>query len=197
MELRWSDRLGPCAAGWFKPVILLPHAAAEWPAEMRAQVIIHELAHFYRRDLWVQIATRLVAALHWFNPLSAVLRRWSAVERETACDALVVQHRGDAVAYAESLLSLASTPSPQACAPVLTLMSQQRSQLQRRIRELFASDTSRTRKWLMFDAALATAAILLLVACSISGPALKSTVAKRMQEEVELRLSADPFPGER
>ena len=195
IELRWSDRIGPCAAGGMRPVILLPRSAAAWTEEMRAQVILHELAHFRRRDLWMLMAVRFVAAVHWFNPLTLLLRRWMYFQ-ELACDALVVQHRGDAVAYAESLLALASAPSPIPFVPVLTLLPRRQSQIEIRIRQLLAADGMQVRRWRLLEAAFATGVFLLLVACSISGSAMCSNVAGSDTSEVELRLSADPFPGE-
>lgn len=196
IELRWSDRLGPCAAGWLRPVILLPRVASQWTREMRAQVLIHELAHFRGRDLWVLVAVRFIAAVHWFNPFVAMLRRSLEAEREQACDAFVVQLRGDAVAYARSLLDLAATPSNPKLVPVLTLLPRKRSQIENRIRALLRNDrsTSPRRRWL--EGIFAGAAVILLVACSVTGPATSKSQQDSMTAEVELRLSANPFPGE-
>jgi beta-lactamase regulating signal transducer with metallopeptidase domain len=199
VELRWNDQLGPCAAGWLRPVILLPRGAADWPEEMRPHVIIHELAHFRRRDLWLQVLTRLIAAAHWFNPLSIVLRRWTEAEREQACDSLVVRHGGDALAYARFLLAFASGRTLRASAPVATLLSHRRSQLERRIRALLSDVGPEPRRWRIRDVAFAIPVILLFVACSISGSDHRSTTSATatMEREVQLRLSADPFPGEK
>jgi bla regulator protein blaR1 len=197
IELRWSDRLGPCAAGWLRPVILLPHTASEWTDEMRAQVLTHELAHFRRHDLWMLAVIRLIAAAHWFNPFIFVLRRLMEVEREQACDALVVRYRGDAVAYAESLLALAAVPSPAAPVPALTLLPCRRSQVESRVRELLSGNQPRSAVWHWYEVIAAVIAVLLLVACSVSGPVTSATGQASMTSEVELRLSADPFPAER
>jgi beta-lactamase regulating signal transducer with metallopeptidase domain len=196
IDLRWTDQLGPCAAGWLRPVILLPRTASDWSNEMRAQVLTHELAHFQRRDLWMLLAVRLIAAAHWFNPCIFVLRRWMEFEREQACDALVVRHRGDAVAYAESLLALAVAPSPAGPMPALTLLSRRRSQVEDRICELLRGNQPRPAVWQWIEGISAAVAILLLVACSVSGPVTSATDKASITSEVELRLSADPFPAE-
>lgn len=196
VELKWSDQLGPCAAGWLRPVILLPRTASEWTGEMRSQVLIHELAHFRGRDLWVIAATRLVAAVHWFNPFVAILRRRLEDEREQACDAFVVAQGGDAVRYARCLLELAAHPVRLGAVPALPLLARRRNQIEHRIRALLRNDGIPKAKGRGIELIVGALAVLFLVACSVSGPVSASRDQGRVASEVELRLSADPFPGE-
>ncbi len=57
----------------------------------RQAVMLHELAHLERHDVWRQLLARLVATIHWFNPIS-----WWAMQRyeqaaELACDSRVTE----------------------------------------------------------------------------------------------------------
>ena len=80
----------PLTARVFRPVLVLPRAAASWDADRRRVVLLHELAHVRRRDTLARLAAETVAALYWFHPLAraavAALRR----EGERAADDLVL-----------------------------------------------------------------------------------------------------------
>lgn len=82
--------LAPMSWGLRRPVVLLPRDCHEWPEELRCQVLLHELAHVRRRDCLTQLAAQCACLLHWFNPLVWAAARWMRVEREQACDDLVL-----------------------------------------------------------------------------------------------------------
>lgn len=82
----------PALFGIVRPAILLPRdfAAACEPAALKL-ILLHELAHQRRRDLWTQVAASLVIALHWFNPLVWWAGRRMRAEAEMAADARVLR----------------------------------------------------------------------------------------------------------
>jgi beta-lactamase regulating signal transducer with metallopeptidase domain/uncharacterized GH25 family protein len=96
--------------------VLVPEEA--WaklrPGERRA-VLRHELAHYQHGDLWKSLVARLLAVVHWFNPLA-----WWALGRfetcgEWLCDQLAAEAAG-AAAYARALMQLGGAglqPVPQ------------------------------------------------------------------------------------
>ncbi len=113
------DQTIPVVWGIFRPRLMLPVAAQVWSVEQLRSVVLHELAHIKRRDIPGQLLTQLACALHWFNPL-VLLAAWRLhVERERACDDLVLASGVRASAYAEHLLNVAprrsSSPWTQAC----------------------------------------------------------------------------------
>ncbi len=99
--------VSPMAWGLWRPTILLPSAAAEWPEELRRSILLHELAHLKRQDWAIQILTQLACAMHWFNPLVWWAARRSRQESERACDDQVLGAGAAAPDYAAHLLAVA------------------------------------------------------------------------------------------
>ena len=93
--------------GWRRPCLLLPPDCESWSDDRIRVVLGHELAHIRRNDWIIQVATTVVAAAFWYNPLfwmaSARLRR----EGEQAADDLVLEAGVPAAEYASHLLDLA------------------------------------------------------------------------------------------
>jgi beta-lactamase regulating signal transducer with metallopeptidase domain len=111
LQLRESDDLEvPALVGIWRPQIWIPTSWLESMsiAEMR-HVLLHELGHARRGDLWVQWLFAISQCLHWFNPAVWLAARLAHADRELACDAWVLQRGGDEEPeqYGETLLKAA------------------------------------------------------------------------------------------
>lgn len=102
-----TDLTTPAAVGLRRPTIIIPAAAAQWPDEVRRAVLIHELAHVARRDCLTQAAAAVACALYWVHPGTWWMARRLRMERELACDDLVVGMGINRCDYAGHLLTLA------------------------------------------------------------------------------------------
>jgi beta-lactamase regulating signal transducer with metallopeptidase domain/tetratricopeptide (TPR) repeat protein len=121
-----ADNPMPLTWGWWRPVVLLPAEATHWPAPRRRVVLLHELAHVKRWDCLTQTVARIVRALYWVNPLVWLATRRMCVERERACDDLVLDGGCKASDYATQLVEIAQTYRhiPQVAAIAMARSSQ-------------------------------------------------------------------------
>lgn len=109
-ELRLSGKLqSPAVCGFVRPVILMPTCLLETLStdKLRA-VLIHELAHIKRGDLWVNCLQTFLQIIYFYNPLvwlaNAVIRRI----REQAVDEMVlVALAAGAKDYSNTLIDIA------------------------------------------------------------------------------------------
>ncbi len=130
----------PFLAGVRRPAIFLPptFAADLAPDALRA-VFLHELAHRDRRDNFWTLATRLLTAVFWFQPLLWLLTRKLEQISEDACDAAVLIQCPPR-AYAACLLSLAERPPLARSQRTLTAgVAPFRSSIGRRIRHILTT----------------------------------------------------------
>jgi beta-lactamase regulating signal transducer with metallopeptidase domain len=96
----------PMTWGHSRPVLLLPSVARDWPLERLRSVMLHELAHVERGDWIVSVASEIVCALFWFNPLVWAMRRGLEVESELAADDRVLSMGVPRTQYATHLFEL-------------------------------------------------------------------------------------------
>jgi beta-lactamase regulating signal transducer with metallopeptidase domain len=98
----------PTALGFFRPAVLLPAWALRdlSPDELKG-IVLHELAHLRRWDDWTNLAQKFVEALFFFHPAVWWIDSRLALERELACDDMVLEQTASARIYAASLVSVA------------------------------------------------------------------------------------------
>jgi beta-lactamase regulating signal transducer with metallopeptidase domain len=110
IRLKFStEATSPAVCGLWRPTILIPSQLADRlsPLPMRA-VLLHELAHIKRGDLWVNYAQALLQIFYWYNPLLWLANAVICRVREMAVDEMVMVEMGQkADAYPTTLLEVA------------------------------------------------------------------------------------------
>ena len=104
-----ANATSPTVCGLFRPVILVPESlGTSLGVGHLRMVLLHELAHIKRGDLWANLVQTILQIIYFYNPLlwlaNAVIRRI----REQAVDEMVQVAMGDnANLYPQTLLDVA------------------------------------------------------------------------------------------
>jgi lambda repressor-like predicted transcriptional regulator len=99
-----DDIRGACAVGYMRPRILVSSALiASLDDDAVEAILLHEYAHLQRYDDVCGLLQRIVCAVVGLHPAVWWTSRHIDIEREAACDALVVTLTGAPIAYARAL----------------------------------------------------------------------------------------------
>jgi beta-lactamase regulating signal transducer with metallopeptidase domain len=132
-----NDGVSPMVAGPFRPTILMPAVMLKSMQEFEIeQICLHEAAHLARRDDWALMVQRMIEVFFALHPLV----RWAGarinLEREIACDDLVISVTGSARPYAACLTRIAELAVEFSSSPAAAAVSDERSHLTRRVETL-------------------------------------------------------------
>jgi beta-lactamase regulating signal transducer with metallopeptidase domain/protocatechuate 3,4-dioxygenase beta subunit len=98
----------PIVVGVLRPCVALPSEVMQrLPASQVKPILLHELAHLRRGDLWVSWLMAALQALYWFHP-AVWLAMWQLRrERELVVDDMVLTHLNyERELYGESLVAV-------------------------------------------------------------------------------------------
>lgn len=139
----------PSVCGLFQPVILLPQGLSE---ELDTQhlkaILLHELVHIKRGDLWISFLQTILQIVYFYNPLlwlaNIIIRRI----REQAVDEMVLVVMGEqAEDYPNTLLTVSRLAFSR---PTLSLrligVVESKSSLRRRIQHMVSQPFPKTAK---------------------------------------------------
>jgi beta-lactamase regulating signal transducer with metallopeptidase domain len=190
--LRGGPETMPMALGTWGAAIVLPSVAEEWTIERRRAVLLHELAHVARRDCLTQLLAGVACAVYWPHPGVWWLARRLRVERELACDDLVLRAGTPAMDYAGHLLDVAYTLGGSQTHALAVGMAR-RSQLEGRM--LAVLDAARNRampgpRLRLAMAALATIALVALAGATVSTEPLALTIESDLQPTTAVASAA-------
>ena len=185
----------PFATGLFRKRVLLPKAALDWPKSRLEQVLAHEFHHHRAGDLWLQNLSHLICAVFWWNPLVWRLAAEWQREREFAADRAVLEVASPK-SYAQNLLEFSQQPRPANRILAAALYITRRGKLETRIERLLSGNEPDS-PWRQMAAGVILGVLLLAmplcvawIPIELAGPA-----SPELKREAELRLTADPFPG--
>ncbi|MCP4609201.1 MAG: hypothetical protein GY845_10860 [Planctomycetes bacterium] len=170
LELKISaNATSPAVCGLFRPVILVPqNLTSSLTTDQLSAVLLHELTHIRRGDLFVNLAQTVLQIIYFYNPLlwlaNYIIRRI----REQAVDEMVLVAMGEkAPQYPQTLVSVAKLAFKR---PVLSLrligVVESKSALSTRIKHILNRPIPKKAKLgiLGLVAVIITGAILLPMA---------------------------------
>lgn len=176
-------------------LVLLPQAWQAWPERLQASSLRHEWHHVLSRDPGWQSLLRVFCILFWFHPLAwRLAARWAEASEQLADKAAV--GGGNPADYAQDLLGLASgmshSPTWQGA---MGFLGNGTSRLQRRVSALL-SPTRRPSSPTGGMRSFVVVMLLLAGNCAWLGVRARQLPAAATQNEVYMRLSANPFPAD-
>jgi len=153
----------PTAIGFLRPAVVIPAwLADEMTSEDLQYVILHELAHLRRRDDWTNLVQKLVKAVLFFHPAVFWIERKLSLDREMACDDVVLAQTSSARVYAQCLARVAEKGVARRHQLVLVQAAVHRvRQLSLRVAQILNEDRARSgRLWKPAIPMVTTAALL-------------------------------------
>ena len=94
----------PLLIGFFHPCIVLP--SVDISEKDFQYIVLHELTHYKRRDMFYKWLVQVTVCLHWFNPFVHLMSREITKACEFSCDEAVLTKMGygNAQEYGNTLL---------------------------------------------------------------------------------------------
>jgi beta-lactamase regulating signal transducer with metallopeptidase domain len=190
----------PMTFGVLTDTLLLPASAKTWSTARLEGVLRHELAHIRRRDSLTQLIAAMGCALYWFHPGVWLAARRLRVEREHACDDVVLLAGARASDYARELLEIARTMRAGPALARASLSMAQPSRLRRRLVAVLddrprAARLPGTMLVPLGTAALALVMMLAAVTPSVASPAQEPTGSIAADTVPAPVAPAPPSPG--
>ena len=140
VALRVSDEFeGPVLIAVGQPVVVIPSwCILELSGVELRQVLLHELAHYARRDHLTIVLVQFARIFFFFHPAVWYATRRINIEAERACDAAVVRVSSHPERYASTLLKVAGSKVRTHWQAVLEL-ARSASVVTLRVRDLLGS----------------------------------------------------------
>ncbi|MDP5273528.1 M56 family metallopeptidase [Chengkuizengella axinellae] len=152
----------PSIVGFLVPKIVISRQLFEsLSKEEKKYVLLHELMHFKKKDVFVQWISIIVLSIHWFNPIV-----WYSFYRlrkdcELSCDASVLSQlkKDEQLAYGNALLNVLGKVSKPPLIPKAIGMSAGLSDLRSRIMRIHMFK-KQSMKWIMLSSVITASVVL-------------------------------------
>jgi bla regulator protein BlaR1 len=181
----------PLIIGYLKPVVLFPIGlAAQMDLSQVEAILIHELSHVRRNDYLFNLIRTMVDTVLFFNPFIWLSGKFIDIEREHACDDLVLELTHTPMTYAHALLKLELLTDKGN--PVLALAATGKKQyLYQRIKRITDMKTNyMNSKQKLFAVSLTIATVVSLAWITPSKNEVKLNSPGHQQQQVAVKQTA-------
>ncbi|MES2675316.1 MAG: M56 family metallopeptidase [Pseudomonadota bacterium] len=169
----------PITLGWLRPAILLPqNIEKNLSSENLKYILLHELGHIKRHDIFFNWIACLINILHWFNPLVWLAFKRMRMDMEIACDALVLSHlhQSQRKNYGATLIEISEIPRVSHRAITTLGILENHTDLKERLKMIKEFTTMNIKNTTFFGAILMLATVTSL-AQPIASTTIKPTAA--------------------
>ena len=151
----------PILIGFFRPAVILPDKKYD-DTKLR-NVLMHEITHMKRHDIFVKWLLIFVGAVHWFNPLVYFMRREMNKACELACDESVIKRFdiNEMQQYGDTLIAVAADSIRKV--PVPITMFEDKKNLKERLDAIMKHKKQSKRT------VIVASVILVTIVCAILG----------------------------
>lgn len=130
----------PVTFGLFRPRVAVPDdIESGLTLDQLRVVLLHEMAHIARRDLWTGLLQQANQLLMWWNPLVRIVNRRLSDLREQICDDIATRELPLAREYAATLVQIAERCVERLPVPATLGIGSSPGQLEIRIRRIVSS----------------------------------------------------------
>lgn len=121
----------PILIGFFRPAVILPDK--EYEDMQLHNILMHEITHWKKHDIFVKWLLILVGAIRWFDPLFYLVRREMNKACELACDESVIKRLdvSEMQQYGDTLIAVAADSVRKT--PLSTAMLEDKKNLKERL----------------------------------------------------------------
>ena len=125
----------PALFGIFKVKILIPKEILKLSDENLEYILLHELSHYKRKDIWINYILLFIQSIHWFNPVIWICFKLFRNDLELATDEYALKYLDENKynSYANALLETLSISINSKFAPSLIGMVDNKENIKRRI----------------------------------------------------------------
>ncbi len=96
----------PAVIGAFRPKILIPSYVTTMSEEKIEHILLHELAHCKRGDMFANALLVVLRVVYWFNPIVWVMFKYIREDMELLNDVFVLRFVSDQKEYSRSLVEV-------------------------------------------------------------------------------------------
>ena len=152
----------PSLFGLWRPQILLPTTACRLSDKELEYILLHELAHYRRKDVLVNYLLLAIHTVHWFNPVIWYLFKCVRQDMELATDEMVLDTLDSAEhkSYGRALLTVLANFSEPRLSAKLLYMADNRENIERRINMIKTAELFRSKRKAVLAAGIICLAVL-------------------------------------
>lgn len=149
IRIIFQDMVGtPSLFGMMRPKILLTPSVSNLNDKELQYVLLHELAHYKRKDLVVNYLLLLLQIVHWFNPVMwyCFMRIRQDMELATDEKVLGILDNSENKEYGKALLAVLDSFNSPKLVPKLLGMVDDKKNMERRIKMIKMSEIFKSKR---------------------------------------------------